>query len=44
MESIGSDLRAITPRPFKPEFVEAMRQLGTERRFRAGEVTLEKAG
>ena len=38
MESIGGDLRAMSPQPFKPEHLEAMRELGTERQYAAGDV------
>jgi len=37
METIGGDLRAMSPQPFKPEYLAAMRQVGSERRYRAGE-------
>ncbi|MXO58906.1 cyclic nucleotide-binding domain-containing protein [Altererythrobacter salegens] len=38
MESIGGDLRAMSPRPFQPEYLEAMRHVGSERRYRAREI------
>ena len=38
METIGGDLRAMSPQPFKPEYLEAMRRVGTERLYRAGEI------
>ena len=38
METIGDDLRAMSPQPFKPEYLEAMRQAGAERRYSAGEI------
>lgn len=37
MDTIGGDLRAMSPQPFKPEQLEAMAALGTERSYRAGE-------
>jgi thioredoxin reductase (NADPH) len=38
MESLGGDLRGMSPHPFAPEHLAAMRELGTERTYRAGEV------
>jgi thioredoxin reductase (NADPH) len=38
METIGGDLRAMSPQPFLPEYLEAMRQVGQERLYRAGEI------
>jgi thioredoxin reductase (NADPH) len=37
MESFGGDLQAMSPQPFKPEHLGAMRELGRERRYSAGE-------
>jgi thioredoxin reductase (NADPH) len=38
MESIGGDLRAMSPQPFAPEHLAAMRELGAERHYAAGEL------
>jgi thioredoxin reductase (NADPH) len=38
METIGGDLRAMSPQPFKPEYLEAMRRAGSERLYCAGEL------
>ncbi|MGX7894739.1 FAD-dependent oxidoreductase [Tsuneonella sp. HG222] len=38
METIGGDLRAMSPQPFLPEYLAAMRQVGVERMYRAGEI------
>lgn len=38
METIGGDLRAMSPQPFRPEYLEAMRRVGQERFYRAGEI------
>jgi thioredoxin reductase (NADPH) len=38
METIGDDLRAMSPQPYRPEYLEAMRQIGSERRYPAGEI------
>lgn len=38
METIGGDLRAMSPQPFLPEYLEAMRQVGQERFYQVGEV------
>ena len=38
METIGGDLRAMSPQPFLPEYLEAMRQVGQERLYQAGEI------
>jgi thioredoxin reductase (NADPH) len=38
MESIGGDLRAMSPKPFEPEQLSAMRKIGRERSYRAGEM------
>ena len=38
METIGGDLRAMSPQPFKPEYLAAMREVGRERRYAAGEI------
>lgn len=38
METIGGDLRAMSPQPFQPEYLAAMREVGTERLYRAGEI------
>src|SRR5688572_5170266 len=37
MDTIGGDLRAMSPQPFKPEHLEAMAALGSEKRYAAGE-------
>jgi thioredoxin reductase (NADPH) len=37
METIGGDLRAMSPQPFRPEYLEAMRRAGYERHYAAGE-------
>lgn len=37
METIGGDLKAMSPQPFKPEYLAAMRELGSERLYKAGE-------
>lgn len=36
MESIGDDLRGMSPRPFEPEHLEAIRAISTERRYPSG--------
>jgi len=38
METIGGDLRAMSPQPFRPEYLQAMREVGYERRYAAGEI------
>jgi thioredoxin reductase (NADPH) len=38
MESIGGDLRAMSPKPFEPEQLSAMRKIGKERRYKAGQM------
>lgn len=38
METIGGDLRAMSPQPFLPEYLDAMRQVGYERLYLAGEI------
>lgn len=38
METIGGDLRAMSPQPFQLEYLEAMRRIGYERRYPAGEI------
>ena len=38
MDTIGGDLRAMSPQPFKPEQLEAIAALGVEKSYRAGEV------
>ncbi len=38
METLGGDLRAMSPRPFKPEHLAAMAELGAERRYGAEEI------
>jgi thioredoxin reductase (NADPH) len=40
METIGGDLRAMSPQPFKPEYLEAMRELGQERHYAPGETIM----
>jgi len=37
MDTIGGDLRAMSPQPFKPDNLEAIAGLGSERRYAAGE-------
>jgi thioredoxin reductase (NADPH) len=37
METIGGDLKAMTPQPFRPEYLEAMRQVGASGSIAAGE-------
>jgi thioredoxin reductase (NADPH) len=37
MDTIGGDLRAMSPQPFKTEHLEAMAALGSEKRYAAGE-------
>jgi thioredoxin reductase (NADPH) len=37
MDTIGGDLRAMSPQPFKPEHLDAIAGLGTERSYAAGE-------
>ncbi|OYW45360.1 MAG: thioredoxin-disulfide reductase [Sphingomonadales bacterium 32-68-7] len=41
MESIGDDLKFMTPRPFKPEHFDTLAALGQERRYAAGEMIVE---
>ena len=38
MESIGGDLKAMSPRPFDEDQLAAIRAIGTERSFSAGEI------
>jgi thioredoxin reductase (NADPH) len=38
METIGADLKAMSPQPFRPEHLEAMRRVGAERLYKAGEI------
>lgn len=38
METIGGDLRAMSPQPFLPEYLDAMRQVGYERLYQSGEI------
>ena len=38
METIGGDLRAMSPQPFKPEHLGAIAKLGSERRYAAGDI------
>lgn len=38
METIGGDLKAMSPQPFRPEYLQAMRQVGYERLYQAGEI------
>lgn len=38
MDTIGGDLRAMSPRPFRPEHLAAMRELGSLHRYGAGDV------
>jgi thioredoxin reductase (NADPH) len=40
METIGGDLRAMSPQPFRQEYVEAMRRIGRERRYSAGDLVM----
>jgi thioredoxin reductase (NADPH) len=38
METIGGDLRAMSPRPFRQEHLDAIAELGVERRYQAGDI------
>lgn len=38
MDTIGGDLRAMSPRPFRPDHLAAMRELGSLHRYEAGDV------
>jgi hypothetical protein len=38
LENIGGALRAMSPQPFLPVYIEAMRQVGYERSYPAGEI------
>ena len=38
MEKIGGDLRAMSPQPFLAAHLQAMREVGHERHYAAGEI------